>query len=279
MPCRGRIQNNTHYKVSESERSAARGPRWEKPQWQVYLLTHSEKLRGRELKSCFYQLKLSLIFRICINLWSFHRALIDVWLRSYCVFSGNKHDGALVVRWFEMRVRDGRRAGRRMSRPHQSCRPPLPFHPDNAPQSKVKTSPLTIRSLAARLISADHPCKCHYPPTLIPPKIKPKLTTTNTAISKNRGRLRPGVRSGEDRLSLSNTLIHRVLQGDPRRRRLVKGSEWHFTRMLKVVVCTLWRLLGGMRVLNANRKTCFQLHPAAGGRRGRCRRWMKDGAL
>lgn len=47
-------------------------------------------------------------------------------------------------------------------RPNQSCQPLLPFHPDNAPPSKVKTSPLLNRTLAARLISADYPFKCHF---------------------------------------------------------------------------------------------------------------------
>lgn len=37
----------------------------------------------------------------------------------------------------------------------------LLFHPDNAPVSKVKTSPLPNPALAARLISADYPFKWH----------------------------------------------------------------------------------------------------------------------
>ncbi len=60
----------------------------------------------------------------------------------------------------------------RMSCPNQSCQLLLPFHPDNAPPSKVKTSPLMNPALPARLISTDYPFKCHYPLTLIQPKIK-----------------------------------------------------------------------------------------------------------
>lgn len=50
----------------------------------------------------------------------------------------------------------------RAQRPNQSCQPLLPFHPDNAPPSKVKTPPLLNRTLAARLISADYPFKCRF---------------------------------------------------------------------------------------------------------------------
>lgn len=50
----------------------------------------------------------------------------------------------------------------RARRPRQSCQPLLPFHPDNAPPSKVKTSPLLNRTLAARFISADYAFKCRF---------------------------------------------------------------------------------------------------------------------
>lgn len=70
------------------------------------------------------------------------------------------HGGIIVDKTNEQSVMAENKG--RLWRPNQSCQPLLPFHPDNAPPSKVKTSPLLNRTLAARLISADYPFKCHF---------------------------------------------------------------------------------------------------------------------
>lgn len=79
-----------------------------------------------------------------------------------------------------------------MSHPNQSRRPLLLFHPDNAPPSKVKTSPLTNPALLDRLIFADYPFKCHYPPNINPAWNREMTSlpkTTNTAIDTNQSNL------------------------------------------------------------------------------------------
>lgn len=125
----------------------------------------------------------------------------------------------------------------RMSRPNQSCRPLLPFHPDNAPPSKVKTSPLTDPALPARLISTDYPFKCHYPPTLIQPKTMrwhlPQKPHNNKHSHREKSRLfiseceDPGETpvSPERHINLQHPSGR---GGGASCRWLIEESEWHF---------------------------------------------------
>lgn len=130
-----------------------------------------------------------------------------------------------------------------MCHTNHSCRPLLPFHPDNAPPSKAKTSPVTNPTLSARLIFEDYPFKCPYLPNINPDRNRAMASspkTTNTAISTNQGNLNSGTRTSDGASPKHHINRQRPSRcsGGGNRRRLIKEFKWHFSFKPNVIVCT-----------------------------------------